>query len=40
MDVLEHIPNDKKAVEECLRILKPEGCLIVTAPAFPFLFSS
>jgi ubiquinone/menaquinone biosynthesis C-methylase UbiE len=31
-EVLEHIPNDAKAVSELRRVLKPGGALIVTVP--------
>lgn len=39
-DVLEHIPNHKKAVKEIQRVLKKEGYCFVGVPAFNFLFSS
>jgi 2-polyprenyl-3-methyl-5-hydroxy-6-metoxy-1,4-benzoquinol methylase len=38
-DVIEHIKNDKKKIKELLNILKKNGYLILTAPAFQFLFS-
>lgn len=31
-DVLEHIPDDRRAVEEALRVLAPGGSLLVTSP--------
>jgi SAM-dependent methyltransferase len=31
-DVLEHVPNYKKALAECYRCLKPDGTLFFTAP--------
>lgn len=31
-DVLEHVANDKKAISEIYRILKPGGCSIITVP--------
>jgi SAM-dependent methyltransferase len=31
-DVLEHIPDDKKAIAEALRVLKPGGYLLVSTP--------
>ena len=40
MDVLEHVGNDKKAIEEIWRILQPEDVLILSVPhsgAFDFL---
>ncbi len=39
-DVLEHLPDDNKAVLEFMRVLKPGGFLVLTVPAFPFLYSS
>lgn len=39
-DVFEHINDDKKAVGEVYRVLKENGVLIFTVPAFQFLFSS
>lgn len=40
LDVLEHVDNDKKAIEELWRILKPGGILILSVPhagSFDFL---
>jgi len=31
-DVLEHIPNYKTALKECLRVLKPKGAMLFTVP--------
>lgn len=31
-DVLEHIPNDHKAITEALRVLKPGGFLLISTP--------
>lgn len=31
-DVLEHIPDDQKAVLEALRVLKPGGFLLISSP--------
>lgn len=39
-DVLEHIENDRQALAEWMRILKPGGRLILFVPAFPFLWSA
>ncbi len=39
-DVFEHIKNDKKAAAEIHRVLKNNGVLVFTVPAFQFLFSS
>jgi len=37
-EVLEHVKNDRKAVEEAVRVLKPGGYLVIFAPnrLFPF----
>ncbi len=39
-DVFEHIYDDKKAVSESNRVLKKDGYLVFSVPAYPFLFSS
>lgn len=39
-DVFEHISNDSKAISEIYRVLKDQGKLIFTVPAFQFIFSS
>lgn len=39
LNVLEHIQDDKKAVEHCKYLLKPNGKLIILTPAFSFLYS-
>ncbi|HEX2762904.1 MAG TPA: class I SAM-dependent methyltransferase [Allosphingosinicella sp.] len=38
-DVLEHIPDDRGALAELSRKLKPSGRLLVTVPAMPWLWS-
>lgn len=40
MDLLEHLEDDRPALEEMYRICKPRGTLFVTVPAFQRLFSS
>lgn len=39
LDVLEHIDNDIAAIKEFKRILKKNGKLIITVPAYRFLWS-
>jgi len=39
LDVLEHIVDDKRALEEVNRSLKPGGHVIVTVPQHPWLWS-
>lgn len=38
-DVLEHIPDDRGALSELSRKLKPGGRLLLTVPAMPWLWS-
>lgn len=38
-DVLEHVKEESAAYEEMKRVLKKEGALVVTVPAFRFLWS-
>ncbi len=39
MDVVEHIDNDKAAMCEITRVLRPGGRVFVTVPAYQFLWS-
>jgi SAM-dependent methyltransferase len=39
LDVLEHVEDDGVALVEAARVAKPGGYLLVTAPAYPRLFS-
>jgi len=39
LDVLEHIEDDARAFRECFRLLRDDGYLLITVPAFPFLWS-
>ena len=39
LDVLEHTRNDREVLEQIRRLLKDEGQLVLTVPAFRFLFS-
>lgn len=38
--VLEHIKEDKKALEKSYELLKPGGKILIEVPALPFLYSS
>lgn len=40
LDVLEHVPDDKKALAEVHRILKPGGVLVMSVPAYQHLWSA
>jgi SAM-dependent methyltransferase len=40
LDVIEHIQDDVSAIRELNRVLRHDGCLIVTVPAFQFLWSN
>lgn len=39
LDVIEHVEDDRRAVAEMLRILKPGGVIVITVPAFQALWS-
>jgi len=39
LDVLEHLDNDLPLIEEMFRVCKPGGYVLVTIPAFEFLWS-
>ncbi len=39
LNVLEHISDDKEAIQNCNYLLKPSGQLIILTPAYPFLYS-
>jgi len=39
LDIIEHTKSDKLAIKEIKRVLKREGLLIVTVPAYKFLWS-
>ena len=39
LDVIEHIEDDRRAVAEMARILKPGGVIVITVPAFQALWS-
>lgn len=39
LDVLEHVPDDRRVLGELWRICRPGGLAVVTVPAFSFLWS-
>jgi SAM-dependent methyltransferase len=39
LDVLEHVRDDEAALAEAARVTRPGGVLLITAPAYPRLFS-
>lgn len=39
LDVLEHLEDDRRALRELRRTVKPGGTLLVTVPAYPWLWS-
>jgi SAM-dependent methyltransferase len=39
LDVIEHVADDRAAVAALCEYLKPGGYLLITVPAFPFLWS-
>lgn len=40
INVLEHIENDQKALENIYEILKPNGLLILIVPAVPYIYGT
>ena len=38
LDVLEHIEEDETVLREIRRVLRPHGALLITVPAFMFLY--
>jgi SAM-dependent methyltransferase len=39
-DVLEHVEHDQESLVALRNLLNPGGCLMLTVPAFPFLWSA
>lgn len=39
LDVIEHVQDDRRAVAEISRVLRPGGVMVATVPAFQFLWS-
>lgn len=38
-DVIEHIPDDHRVLSEVRRVLKPNGQVFISVPAYQFMFS-
>jgi SAM-dependent methyltransferase len=38
LDVIEHVPDDGRAVQEISRVLRPGGILVASVPAYQFLW--
>jgi SAM-dependent methyltransferase len=38
LDVIEHVPDDARAVSEISRVLRPGGILVASVPAYQFLW--
>ncbi|MBN2135079.1 MAG: class I SAM-dependent methyltransferase [Acidobacteria bacterium] len=39
-DIVEHLEDDQKGLNEVFRVLKPGGYIVLTVPAYEFLWSS
>jgi SAM-dependent methyltransferase len=40
LDVLEHLPDANRALQQCMSLLKPGGSILLTVPAFNFLWTN
>jgi SAM-dependent methyltransferase len=40
LDIVEHIEDDRRALAEIARVLRPHGVAVITVPAFPSLWSA
>lgn len=38
-DVLEHVPEEREALAECYRVLRPGGWMFLSGPAYQFLYT-
>jgi len=38
-DAIEHIEDDEKVIEQCAGVLKPNGHIMITVPAYQFLYA-
>lgn len=39
LDVLEHIPEERETLAECMRILRPGGWVLLSGPSYQFLYT-
>jgi len=40
LDVLEHIENDRQALRQLTRLIRPDGRILITVPAMPALYGT
>jgi SAM-dependent methyltransferase len=40
LDVLEHVPDDRGSLEAIRKLLKPDGALVLTVPANPWMWTA
>ncbi|MCA8944353.1 MAG: methyltransferase domain-containing protein [Planctomycetes bacterium] len=38
-DTIEHIPDDEAVLREVRRVIRPDGCIFISVPAYQFLYS-
>jgi SAM-dependent methyltransferase len=39
-DIVEHVPDDRRALSECRRAIAPDGVLFASVPAYQFLYAN